>query len=153
MGPMPLSRAARVAALVATCGLSAPLVARAFPPKRPPSRPAAAAAPVVPVQIAGLAAGDGRTFASVMHAIRRDALPGLLACHAQLQPRGMVRVALEPRADGRWTVAGVSSARRDRALEACVRRAVARVAVPPSEGPEDPPVAFSVAFGMRAFGR
>lgn len=128
-------------------------------PRRPLRAARAAPAPVVPVQIGGLRPGAHRTFAAVMHAVHRDALPWL----AQCQPsRGVVHVELAADSRGRWRVTEVATPRRDAALEACVRSAAERIAVPPSDvvdgedavAPEaEDPVAFDVAFGLPRMGR
>ncbi len=133
-------------------------------PRRPQSPPA------VPVQIAGLRPGGDRTWASVLHAIHRDAGPWLMYCHASLAPRGMVRVTLAPEGR-RWGVSEVSAPGHDARVAECVRRAASRVVVPPSEvipavppaetpteptsEPEPTPdtVTFEVAFSMPRLGR
>ena len=127
-----------------------------------PRERAVSAAPTVPVQIAGLRPGEGRSWAATMHALRRDALPWLEVCAGALgQPRGMVRVELVHQSGARWGVGTVAAGRRNAPLEDCVRRAADRVAVPASElvAPEpgaepvpEAPVVFDVAFGMPRFG-
>ncbi|MEZ4410952.1 MAG: hypothetical protein R3A52_31410 [Polyangiales bacterium] len=151
----------------------APRATRSGRVSRPTRRAAPAPAPTVPVQIAGLRPGADRTWASVLHAIRRDAGPWLSYCAATLSPRGVVRVTLAPEGR-RWGVSEVSGPVRDARVTECVRRAAARVVVPPSEvipvippaesaepaeasaaEPEPAPdtVSFEVAFSMPRLGR
>ncbi len=156
-----LSRALRLTALTAVCGLLVPSLALARPVQRRVLGPRVAVTaravtrgvtqgvtrgvvpaaprtppppPTVPVQVAGVRPGPGRPWVAAAHAIRRDALPGLYACAVTLRDaRGMVHVELSQRESGAWVVSEVSSARRDRALESCVRRAAERIVVPPSD--------------------
>ncbi len=87
----------------------------------------------VPVQLIGVRPGAGRVWAAVVHAIHRDAMASLNACATALPAaRGEVHVELSHRETGRW-IAEVNSARRDRALEACIRQAVDNIAVPPRD--------------------
>lgn len=131
-------------------------------PRRPLRAAHAVAAPVVPVQIAGVRPGAHRTFAAVSHAIHRDALPWLAQCQPPRPARGVVHVELASDARGHWRVTDVTTPRRDASLEQCVRAAAERVVVPPSDvleegvtpAPEaEDPVAFDVAFGMPRLGR
>ncbi|MBL8601365.1 MAG: hypothetical protein JNK72_05525 [Myxococcales bacterium] len=131
--------------------------------------PQAQAAETVPVQIAGLRQGETRSFASVMHAIRRDAMPLFETCAAALNsPRNTLDVTLFHVTNGRWNVQTVTAQRPDPALVRCVSRAAARIAIPASELPEasagartaepEAPVEavdtvrFSVAFSMPRYG-
>lgn len=164
----PSLRLVLVTAALGVCAVSLPAAAQPRTPagrvRATPARPAPAlsAAPPVPVQLAGLRPGEGRSWAATMHALRRDALPWLEVCASALgQPRAMVRVELVHRAGARWAVGSVEAGRRNAALEDCVRRAAERVAVPASElvepeagaeSPAEPPVTFDVAFGMPRFG-
>ena len=97
---------------------------------------------LVPVQLLAVHPGPGRAWAAVVHAIHRDAMSAFGACATALPTaRGPVHVELSHRETGRW-VAEVNSARRDRALEACVRQAVENIAVPPRDdlGTPAPPL-------------
>jgi hypothetical protein len=140
------------------CGLLVPASSSARRPKRGlPARttvaPARPPSPATVVQVGGLRPGAGRPAAAVLHAIQRDAMPDLQACYAGLgAPRSMVHVELAPREGGSWGPSEVVSSRRHRALEGCVREAVERIAVPPSEEAVEEPVRFELAFGMPPFG-
>lgn len=130
-------RAACLALAIGSVALPT-VTARANPAARSPrlTRPVRASPPPsVPVQIAGLRPGGDRTWASVLHAIRRDALPWLNYCYTTLSPRGVSRVVLSPSDanPNRWTVSEITVPGNNSALKDCVRRAAARVVVPPSE--------------------
>lgn len=156
--------------------------ALAVPPVRPPQRaglrptttvmrpPAPPPAPVVPVQLAGLRVGPERPWNAVHHAIQRDAWVALNACTTPEAPaRGGVHVELVTPERGPRLVRVRSTGRPDAVLEQCVRRAAARIVLPPREedvtpiapaadpptdaptGPVDAPedvVSFDVLYGM-----
>lgn len=169
-----LALAAATVAPSVTLADPSPRATRSGRVSRPTRR--AAPAPTLPVQIAGLRPGADRTWASVLHAIHRDAGPWLSYCAATLSPRGVVRVTLAPEGR-RWGVSEVSAPGHDARVAECVRRAAARVVVPPSEvipvippaesaepaagesaaAPEPAPapdtVTFEVAFAMPRLGR
>lgn len=164
----PSLRRAVATVVLGVCAVCLPCAAQPRTPvgrvRATPSRPVPVlgSAPLVAVQLAGLRPGEGRSWAAMMHALRRDALPWLEVCASALgQPRAMVRVELVHHTGARWAVGSVESGRRHAALEACVRRAAERVAVPASELTEpapgaeataEPPITFDVAFGMPRFG-
>ncbi len=156
--------------------------ALAVPPVRPPQRaglrptatgmrpPAPPPVPVVPVQLVGLRVGPDRLWNAVHHALQRDAWAALTACTTPEAPaRGSVHVELVTPERGPRLVRVRSTGRPDAVLEQCVRRAAARIVLPPREEdvapatpvtnpPADAPtepsaaaedvVSFDVAYGM-----
>jgi hypothetical protein len=126
--------------------LASSATALAVPPGRPPQRaglrptaavmrpPSPPPAPVVPVQLAGLRVGPDRLWSAVHHALQRDAWAALTACTTpEASARGSVHVELVTPERGLRLVRVRSTGRPDAALEQCVRRAAARIVLPPRE--------------------
>jgi hypothetical protein len=123
-----------------------------------PAPPSAPPLPPVALQLSGLRVRVPVPRTAVIHALARDVWPELVKCVTPPpRVRGFVTVevrevreagdALDIRVDG-------GPPARDSRLTACVRRAVARVELPPYEGdaPTDASVAFDLAFGVPPLG-